>query len=112
MPRHNSLAQLELFVLLGLYRKGGPAFSGELRRQIKDRTGRGVSLAAVFVTLSRLEDRGLVFSEISEPRPVPGGRARKRFVLNAKGVAALQTAVVQLRGMLEDVPKRLVLKPR
>ncbi len=112
MPRHNGLAQLELFVLLGLFRQGGASFSTELRREIANRTGRGVSLAAVYVTLSRLEERGFVGSEISEPRPVPGGRARKRFVLRSKGVDALQASVVQVRGMLEGVPKRLVLKPQ
>jgi DNA-binding PadR family transcriptional regulator len=112
MPRHNSLAQLELFVLLSLFRRGGSAYSAEVRHEIKTRTGRRVSLAAVFVTLTRLEDRGFVSSEISDPRPVPGGRARKRFLLKPTGLEALQSAVTQLRAMLEEVPEPLGLDLR
>ena len=109
MPRHNSLAQLELFVLLCLYRLGGRAFSGAIRNEIDERTGRGVSLASVYVTLTRLEDRGYVESQLTEPRPVPGGRARKRFALSAAGIAELQTSTTQLRGVLEGLPQELVL---
>ena len=108
MPRHNSLAQLELFVLLSLYRHDGAAFGSELRQEIESRTGRNVSLAAVFVTLTRLETRGLVGHRVVQPRPVPGGRARKRFRLTAAGTRKLQAAVDQIRGMLDDLPGHLV----
>ncbi len=112
MPRHNSLAQFELFVLLSLVRQNGSAFGAELRREIADRTGRGVSLGAMYATLSRLEERRFVSHEISESRPLQGGRARKRFLITADGAAEVQTAVDQLRGMLEDLPCSLAVTSR
>ena len=52
-------------------------------RDIVDRTGREVSLGAVYKTLERLEDKGLVASREGEPTPERGGRRKRHYRLPA-----------------------------
>jgi len=60
----------------------------EIRREIEERTGRQVSIGAVYATLDRLEDKGFV-----EPRhDSSGGRARRFFVLTPAGADALEAS--------------------
>ena len=62
----------------------------EIRRALAERTGRNVSIGAVYATLDRLEDKGLVTSRQGEPSPERGGRARRYFRIEAAGAAALE----------------------
>ncbi len=49
-----------------------------------------VSLGAIYVTLDRMEDKGLVSSRLSDPTPERGGRAKRCYQLEALGERALQ----------------------
>jgi len=53
-----------------------------------------VSLGAVYVTLDRLEDKGLVASWLADPTPERGGRAKRFYRLEALGEQALQESAV------------------
>ena len=112
MGRHHSLAQFELFVLLGLVRLRGSAFGSDLRQEIESRSGRDASLGALYATLSRLESRQFVTHEVTEARPVQGGKARKRFTITPLGTAELQDAIAELRSMLRGVPSELTVPSR
>jgi len=101
MPRHKSLAQFELFVLQALVHCRGKAFTTDIQETISARAGRGASLGAVYTALARLETRGFVRHEVTKPRPIQGGKSRKRFAITSAGSAALAEALDQLRRMLE-----------
>ncbi len=58
-------------------------------REIEVRSGRDASLPAVHVTLRRLEDKGLLASDVGEPSP-RGGRPRRFYRPTADGVKALR----------------------
>jgi DNA-binding PadR family transcriptional regulator len=88
MPSH-ALAEFELLVMLATARVG-EAYGAAIRREIEDRTGRDVSIGALYATLSRLEDKGLLASEATPPKPVPGGRARKLYHFTPSGLEAVQ----------------------
>jgi PadR family transcriptional regulator, regulatory protein PadR len=66
---------------------------------------KGVSLGAVYITLDRLEDKGLVASWLSEPTPERGGRAKRFYRLEALGERALQESAVTARRVWDDVAK-------
>lgn len=83
---------LELTALLAVARLGDDAYGLAVRRELLDRTGRDYSVGAVYTTLQRLEDKGLVTSQASEPLPVRGGRSRRQFRLTAAGMRALADA--------------------
>lgn len=89
MRRPEPLTETEQLVLLALVRLGEDAYGVPVRAEIEARSGRAVSLAAVYAALDRLEARGQVESWLSEPLPERGGRARKHFRISAAGAAAL-----------------------
>lgn len=100
------LGAFEQFVLLALLRLGDQAYGMTVRREIEARTGRAVSLGAVYATLDRLEQKGLVrsFSVSAAEIPARGGRARRYFRVEASGEAALQRALEALDRLRADLP--------
>jgi PadR family transcriptional regulator PadR len=87
-----SLGALELTVLLAVARLADEAFGLAVRRDVSDRTGREYSVGAIYTTLQRLEDKGLLTSRSTDPLPVRGGRSRRQFTLTAAGAIALRHA--------------------
>ena len=47
---------------------------------------REVSLANVYATLERLQEKGYVSSELADPTPERGGRAKRYFSVTAQGL--------------------------
>jgi DNA-binding PadR family transcriptional regulator len=88
----SALNESEQLVLLALLRLGDDAYGVPIRTEIEDRSGRVISLAAVYASLDRLERRRLVESWRSEPLPERGGRARKHFSMTPLGATALREA--------------------
>lgn len=84
------LNETEQLVLLALARLGPDAYGVTVRREIEERSGASVSVAAVYAALDRLERRDLARARMSDPVPERGGRARKHFELTAAGAGALQ----------------------
>jgi PadR family transcriptional regulator len=107
MPKGDFLAEFELYLMLALSRLGDEAYGVTLRREIEERAGRPVSIGAVYATLARLEEKGLVRHRISEPLPVQGGRSRKYFRLTGEGERVLRHSAAMLARMLRG----LRLKP-
>jgi PadR family transcriptional regulator, regulatory protein PadR len=99
----DSLGEFEQIVLLALLRLGDNAYGVPIRQEIEDRTGRPVSVGALYSTLDRLEGKGLVSSFFSDPRPERGGRSRRYFRAEASGVAALERARNMLASMWEGL---------
>ena len=81
MGRRDTLGGLEEVVLLAVMRLGNESYGVTIRREIEERTGRDVSLGAIYPTLDRLEDKGLVTSWMGEPTGERGGRSRRHFQL-------------------------------
>ena len=86
------LGTLELSVLLAVSRLGDEAYGLLVRRDLAARTGRDYSVGAVYTTLQRLEDKGLLTSHATDPLPVRGGRSRRHFTLTCAGARAIRDA--------------------
>jgi len=89
--------------MLAVARLGDDAYGVTIRREIEQRTGRPVSIGAVYATLGRLGDKGLVTFKESEPLPVQGGRSRKYFGLTADGRKSLAHSALMLERMMEGL---------
>lgn len=98
-----SLAEFELYVMLALARLEDQGYGAAVKREIEGRTGRGASIGAVYATLGRLEDKGLLAHEISAPTPVQGGRARKLYRLTELGQEAVRLATFRLGRMMDGL---------
>ena len=104
MPKGESLGEFELIVLLAVLRLGeGEAYGMLVRREITERTGRDVSIGAVYATLDRLDAKGLVRSETGEATAVRGGKAKRIFTVTLEGKRAIEESQRAVRYMLEGL---------
>lgn len=106
MPRGDLLGSLEHIVLLALVRLEANAYGMTVRREIEERTGRNISIGAVYATLERLETKGYVSSFVGEPSAERGGRAKRLFRIEAPGELALRSSQEAMRKMTIGLGKR------
>jgi DNA-binding PadR family transcriptional regulator len=97
------LGEFELLVLLALARLGDDAYGVTIRQTLLERAGRPASFGAIYSTLRRLEQKGLVRSSLGDPEPVRGGRAKKQVALTARGRAAMRETHAAFRRMSDGV---------
>jgi PadR family transcriptional regulator, regulatory protein PadR len=99
----SKLGTLELAALLAVARLADDAYGLAVRRDLTERTGRDYSVGAVYTTLQRLEDKGLVTSHASDPLPIRGGRSRRHFTITDAGACALGEAAQHAASVWEGV---------
>jgi DNA-binding PadR family transcriptional regulator len=105
MPRGDLLGSLEHIVLLAVARLGPDAYGMTVRREIEKRTGRNVSIGAIYATLERLHTKGYVSSSLGEPTAERGGRAKRHFQIKPKGERALVVSQEAIRKMAAGLPR-------
>jgi len=98
-----SLGEFEQFVLLAILRLGDHAYGVAIREEIRERTGREPAPGALYTTLDRLEDKGLIASRLGDPTPQRGGRAKRFFKVSEVGVEAVTRAQRSYRRLLEGL---------
>jgi PadR family transcriptional regulator PadR len=99
MPRGELLGSLEHIVLLAVVHLGEEAYGMTVRREIESRTGRNLSIGAIYGTLERLEAKGLVSSYTGEATAQRGGRAKRHFRAEAEGLRVLSSSQDAIRKM-------------
>ena len=89
-----ALGEFEQLVLLAIIRLGAAGAEGiygvPIVDEIERRTGRKVAPAAVYVTLRRLEQKGLLHSWMSDPTAERGGKARRCVKVTRAGETQLR----------------------
>ncbi len=101
MPQ--GLGEFEQMVLLAILHVKGEAYGVPIVEEIERRTGRTVSRAAVYVTLRRLEDRGVIASWMSEPTGERGGKARRCVRVRPEGIDLLRESRRAMESMWGDL---------
>jgi len=95
------LGEFEQVVLLALARLRGPAYGAAIHREILETTGRDVSIPAVYVTLKRMERKGLVASDVTAPSS--GGRTTRNYRILPAGDDALARSRVLLERLWDGL---------
>src|SRR6476619_3753467 len=104
------LGEFELLVLLAVARLRTAAYPLSIRDEIEARTRRAASRPAVFITLERLEEKGLLSSRYGEPTPIRGGRAKRFFSPTANGLKAVRQSLDSVTALAEGL-EPLLRKP-
>src|SRR5215831_8766911 len=82
MAAPDSLGQFEQLVLTAILSLRDDAYGVSIHSKVEELARpKSVALGAVYVTLDRLEDKGLVSSWLSDPTPERGGRAKRCYRL-------------------------------
>jgi PadR family transcriptional regulator, regulatory protein PadR len=103
VPKGDALGEFEYLVMLAVMRLGNNAYGMRVRQEIAARTGRDVTIGAVYATLERLAEKGLLSARLSGPTPERGGRAKRSFTLTGAGIEAANTARRDMANMLEGL---------
>lgn len=94
-----SLGEFEQLVLFAVLRLGDDASGVAIHDEIEARTGRDVSPGAIYTTLGRLEERGLVKSSVTEAESGRVGRPRNVYTMRPAGARVLRDAYVGLQAL-------------
>jgi len=106
MGRSGSIGELEQVILLVLLQLKHDASARRLRQELDRSAGRSISRGALYRTLDRLGEKGLLEWEIEEPTVERGGHPKRRFEVTPAGVQALsdsRATLLRLWSGLESV---------
>ena len=101
------LGEFETLLLLALVRLGDGAHGTAIRQEILSRTGRSVSAGAIYTGLERLARRKLTSSRLGEATPERGGKRKRLYRLEKRGLEALRTSRRSVQQMLEGFEELL-----
>jgi DNA-binding PadR family transcriptional regulator len=106
----SNLGELEHLILLAVLRLDGNGYAVNIREELDVQAGRSISLGAIYVTLDRLERKGLVRSRLADPTPERGGKSKRFYAIEPRAVQLLtdtRTALMNLWRGLNKVLSRV-----
>lgn len=90
--RRSDLGEFEELVLLTVAVFTPEAYSVVIAEELENQTEKSVTTGAVHAALQRLEDKGLVSSQMGEATPERGGRRKRIFKVTIMGSRILHEA--------------------
>ena len=104
-----TLGTFEQQVLLAVLQAGDEAYPPLILQKLQEGTGRDVSRGSVYVTLDRLERKGMLSSTPGPKEPQRGGHPKRFVSLTDTGIATLRETRESLLHFLDDLDT--VLQP-
>lgn len=99
------MGELEELVLLTVGILYPDAYGVAVMDELKNQAARDLNISAVHAVLTRLEEKGMLKSSMSEPTEERGGRRKRIFTLTAAGKRALEDAQALRTQMYNQIPK-------
>jgi DNA-binding PadR family transcriptional regulator len=99
------LGELEELILLHVGILHPNAYGVAVMDEIEKQAGRDLNISAVHSVLTRLEEKGLVKSQMSDPTEERGGRRKRIFLLTAAGKRTLEEANELRTQLYNQIPK-------
>lgn len=94
--------QLEQLVFTAILSLRNNAYGVTIHEKVQELAApKAISAGAVYVTLDRLEDKGMVASWLSDPTPERGGRSKRFYRLEALGEQALEESAETAKRLLD-----------
>jgi PadR family transcriptional regulator, regulatory protein PadR len=84
--------QMVLLAVLCATQSDGDAYGVNVHTELETRTGRTVARGAIYMTLDRLEKKGLLSSYLTPPTAERGGRAKRCYRTTRSATRALETS--------------------
>src|SRR5688500_2516745 len=101
------LGEFEQLLLFALVQLEGDAYGARIGKAIEQRTGRAVSPGAIYTALVRLEQRGLVRSELGETTSQRGGKRKRYYRIEPEGTELLRRLHEALTKMARGLAPKL-----
>ena len=107
MKESARLGEFEQLALLAVMQLGDNAYGAVILEELENRAGRAASISSIYITLTRLEGKGLVRSWLGPPTAVRGGKSRRYFGVTPGGESALRRSRTRLLAMWDGLEGRL-----
>jgi DNA-binding PadR family transcriptional regulator len=101
------LGEFEQLLLLAILRLGTEAYALDIARELDVRASRSVSRGALYTSLDRLEDKGLLRWKPAAGTPARNGLPRRLYTVTAAGLTALRASRRTLRRMWRGLEELL-----
>jgi PadR family transcriptional regulator PadR len=99
-----SLGQFEQIVLTAILSLGDDAYGVTIHSRVEGLSHpKKVTRGAVYATLDRMEDKGLISSRLSDPIKERGGRSRRYYRLEKSGEKALRESALAARRIYDVI---------
>jgi PadR family transcriptional regulator, regulatory protein PadR len=102
-----NLGELEHLILLAVLRLDRQGYAVTIREELEREAGRSISLGAIYVTLERLERKGLVRSWFADPTPERGGKAKRYYAIEPRAIQMLGETRAALMNLWRGLNKVL-----
>ncbi len=89
MTRQTYLGELEQMVLWAVLRLDGDGYGTTILEALTGRVDRRVTPGALYATLDRLEEKGMIQSRLADPEAGRGGRRKRYLTVTAEGQTSL-----------------------
>jgi DNA-binding PadR family transcriptional regulator len=99
-----NLGEFEELVLLTIAALVSEAYSVAICDELEKHTGRAAKLGVVHAVLNRLEEKGLVRSELGEATSTRGGKRKRYYTVTHAGKAALTQSKEVRDGLWRIIP--------
>ena len=100
-----NLGEFQELVMLTVGLLYDDAYGVSIKDEIKEQTGRTVTLSTVHAALNRLEDKGFLNSRLGGATEERGGRPKRLFRVTAYGKQALEESRHMRNRMWDLIPK-------
>jgi DNA-binding PadR family transcriptional regulator len=105
MTNRSYLGEFELMLLLAVVHLGEEAYGVPISRELEGNRGRSVSIGSVYAALERLEAKGLIASDLGDPTPERGGKAKRYFRVTKEGLRQMHETRQVLTKMWQVLPE-------
>lgn len=105
MKKRSYLGEFELMVILTVIRLGDDAYGVPITRELERQREKEVSVGSVYAALERMEAKGLVHSNIGDPTPERGGKAKRYFRATKQGLREAQEMREVLTRLWKGLPE-------
>ena len=103
--KNTGLGEFEELVLLAVCILEGEAYGISVKKEVEKHTGRSILLGAVHITLYRLQDKGLLQSEMGGNTEKRGDRRKRLFTVTDAGMRQLRTSQDVRQKMWQLIPQ-------
>lgn len=93
-----------MMLLLAVIQLGDQAYGVPISRELERHRGRDVSVGSVYAALERLEAKGLVVSNLGDPTPERGGKAKRYFRITREGLRQVHETRSVLTRLWQTIP--------
>lgn len=103
--KNKGLGEFEELILLAVCILEDGAYGISVKKEVEKHSGRSILLGAVHITLYRLQDKGLLESELGGNTEKRGDRRKRLFKLTETGMQQLRASQDVRQSMWQLIPQ-------